>query len=35
MDLDLVMDLTDQAQMMMENDDLMEDALKRLAPGNE
>ena len=33
--LDLVMDLMDQAQKMMEDDDLTEGALKRLAPGNE
>ena len=34
-DLDLAMDLTDQAQRMMEDDDLTDDALRRLAPGNE
>ena len=33
--LDLVMDFTDQPQRMMEDKDLMEDALMRLAPGNE
>ena len=32
--LDLVMDLTYQAQQIMEDDDLTEGALKRLAPGN-
>ena len=34
-DLYLVMDLMDQAQRMMEDDNLKEDALRRLAPGNE
>ena len=34
-DLDLVVDLTDRAQQKMEDDDLTEDALRRLAPGNE
>ena len=33
--LDLVMDLMNQAQKMMEDDDLTEDALRRLDPGNE
>ena len=33
--LELVMDLTDRAQRMMEEDDLTEDALRRIAPGNE
>ena len=34
-DLYLVMHLTDRAQLKMEDDDLTEDALRRLAPGNE
>ena len=34
-DLYLVTDLTDRAQQMTEDDNLMEDALRRLAPGNE
>ena len=34
-DLDLAMDLTDQVQRMMEDNNLTEDALRRLAPGNE
>ena len=33
--LDLVMDLMDRAQRMVEDDDLTEDTLRRLAPGNE
>ena len=34
-DLNLVMNLTDRAQRMMVDDDLTEDALRILAPGNE
>ena len=34
-DLDLVMHLTYRAQQMMEDDNLTEDALRKLAPGNE
>ena len=34
-DLDMVMDLTDRAQRMMEDEDLTEDALRILALGNE
>ena len=34
-DLDLVVDLTDRAQQNMEDDDLTEDVLRRLAPGHE
>ena len=32
--LDLMMDLTDRAQRTMEDGDLTEDALRRIAPGN-
>ena len=34
-DLDLVMDFTDRVQRIMKDDDLTEDALRRLAPENE
>ena len=33
--LDLVMDFTDRVQRIMKDDDLTEDALRRLAPENE
>ena len=35
MDLDLVVDLMDRAQLMMGYDNFTEDALRRLTPGNE
>ena len=34
-DIDFVIDLTARAQLMMEDDNLTEDAFRRLAPGNE
>ena len=34
-DIDFVIDLTARARLMMEDDDLTEDALRRLAPGKE
>ena len=34
-DIDFVIDLTARARLMIEDDDLTEDALRRIAPGKE